>query len=171
MKKNILSFGIRSWLKNTFTKPNKNALFIFGFQKSGTSVIAGLLAEMTGKSVTIDTPYFWYPYDHQIISGTLKIKDHVEKYSHPFSKQIIKEQTTIFFISKLQEYFILDSYCFIIRNPFDNIRSILNRLNLLGNKEDIDIRLVIKSWQYIFKETEPLFYLTILLKKLNLYSI
>ena len=50
-------FGIRTKIRTAYrhfiSKPNKDALFIFGFQKSGTSAIAGLLAEKTGKSVSV----------------------------------------------------------------------------------------------------------------------
>lgn len=161
----VLSFGIRTWLKNTFTRPNKNTLFVFGFQKSGTSAIAGLLAKKTGKSVTIDTPYFWNPYSSMIISGELIIADHVKKYSYPFSKRIIKEPNTTFFIPQLKEYFNLDFYIFIIRNPFDNIRSILNRLKLSGNLEDIDILQVDKNWRGLFEESQVKDYISVLASK------
>jgi adenylylsulfate kinase-like enzyme len=40
------------------TKPNKEALWVFGMQKAGTSAIASLLAHRTGKTATIDTPLF-----------------------------------------------------------------------------------------------------------------
>ncbi len=52
-KRIVLPFGFRTWFKNTFTRPNRNALFIFGFQKSGTSVIASLLAKEQGSRLLL----------------------------------------------------------------------------------------------------------------------
>lgn len=147
----MISFGIRSRVKNFLSKPNKNALFIFGFQKSGTSAIAGILAARTDKTVTIDTNYLWNPTINQIKLGKILVKDLVSSYSYPFSKDIIKEPSATFIISELSQYFYLNQYVFVVRNPFDNIRSILNRLNLPGDKNKIEAYNVHENWRYLFK--------------------
>ncbi len=158
----MLNFGIRTWLKNSIYRPNKDAVFIFGLQKSGTSAIAGLLAECTDKSVTIDTKYLWYPKNEEIISGKIRVEDYVRKFSHPFSKDIIKEPNSTFFIEQLQEYFYLHKYIFILRNPLDNIRSILNRLGLPGDKQDIDLNDVPVNWRSMFNKTKGKDHITVL---------
>lgn len=159
------TLGIRQWFYNRISVPNRDALFIFGLQKSGTSVIAGLLAGKTGKTVTIDTKYFWEPYQSMLIKGELQMKDLVQKYSYPFSKQIIKEPASTFFIDKVQEYFYLSKYVFIIRNPFQNIRSILNRLNLPGDRGTIDLEHVNPNWRYLFIEENGHNYIKALAKR------
>lgn len=159
-------FGIRTKLRTAYShfmsKPNRDALFIFGFQKSGTSAIAGLLAEKTGKSVTIDTKYLWQPYFDKIMSNEIDMNSHVNRYSYPFSKFIIKEPNTTFFIKQLKEFFYLSKYIFIVRNPFDNIRSILNRLNLPGDLEDIDVDKVHEDWKSFFSKSKGKNYISVL---------
>lgn len=154
LRKELVSHGgLRSYIKNKLTKANKEAIFIFGFQKSGTSAIAGLLAESTGKSVTIDTPYFWYPNARKIIDNEISVKSIVEKYCYPFSKDIFKEPNATFFIPQIEQFFYLKKYVFIVRNPFDNIRSILNRLSIPGNLNRInDPKLINSNWLSLFEE-------------------
>lgn len=135
-----------------FRKPNRDAIWIFGFQKSGTSAIAGLLAHMTEKTVTIDTRYLWMPFGMAIHSGKIDLARHVKKYSLPFSRDIIKEPAATYLIDKIGGYFKLEKYVFIVRNPFDNIRSILNRLEIPGNLETIDLKKVNRNWHWMFRE-------------------
>lgn len=135
-------------------KPNKHALWIFGMQKSGTSAIAALLAHRSGKSVTIDTPLLWHPYSTHIKSGILDLGQHVKNNPYPFSKDIIKEPSASLMIDFIKCYFELQRFVFIVRNPFDVIRSILNRLNLTGNGVVLNIDSVNKNWQPMFVDGE-----------------
>lgn len=131
-------------------KPNKNALWIFGVQKSGTSAIAALLARRTGKSVTIDTPLLWDPYYSEIRKGQLCFTNHISNNPFDFSKDIIKEPAASVLIDKVDSYFNLKQFIFIYRNPYDVIRSILNRLDLPGDMENIDLNLIDENWQVHF---------------------
>lgn len=140
-------------LRNYFTKPNQSAIWIFGLQKAGTSAVASLFAIRAGKSATIDTPYFWYPYPDRILNNELTVQDLINRYSSPFSKEIIKEPRATFFIEDLAEVFDLNKYVFVVRNPYDNIRSILNRLKLPGNAKNVDLRKVPQEWRWMFSTT------------------
>lgn len=155
MKKKLLflkNLGKRLLLPilHHLTEPNEEAVWIFGFQKSGTSAIAGLLAHMADKTVTIDTKYLWAPYSIAIKKGELELEQHVKKFSYPFSKDILKEPGATFYIDKIESFFTLKKYIFIVRNPFDNIRSILNRLDLPGNKMNIRLEDVPPLWRSKF---------------------
>ncbi|SDW83771.1 sulfotransferase [Aequorivita viscosa] len=147
---------IKNWQKfqEKIARPNKNAIWIFGMQKSGTSAIAALLAHRSGKSVTIDTPLLWHPYSTQIKSGVLNLGQHVNNNPYPFSKDIIKEPGASLMINYIKDYFELQRYVFIVRNPFDVIRSILNRLGLEGNEVILNIDSVNKNWQPMFVDGE-----------------
>jgi hypothetical protein len=136
------------------TKPNKEALWVFGMQKAGTSAIASLLAHRTGKTATIDTPLLWNPYYNQLRNNKLSFCKHITKNSYDFSKEIIKEPAASVIIDQIDEYFDLDKFIFIYRNPYDVIRSILNRLGLPGDKENIDLNLVNKNWRVHFNDGE-----------------
>lgn len=138
-------------VKNRIYKPNKGALFIFGFQKSGTTAIAGLLAKKANKSVTLDTKYLWPPYLEMLQSGGLTLEHVVNTYCYPFSKQIIKEPNLTIFIDELHNIFTLAKYIFIVRNPYENIRSLLNRLQIPGNLDYVDLKTVHPNWRHFFK--------------------
>lgn len=137
-------------LNNLLSEPNRDAIFVFGMQKAGTSAIAGLLAESTGLSVTIDTEYLWDPYMTKLMEGELSLEDHITSKSHPFSKDIIKEPEATYIIDKVDECFELDKYVYVIRNPYQNIRSILNRLNLPGNKSKVNLSSIPTAWKRLF---------------------
>ena len=142
--------GIPVGILNYLYRPNKDAIWVFGLQKAGTSAIAGLLAHMNDYSVTLDTTYLWAPYSTQIKKGEVSIENHAKRYSYPFSKDIIKEPGATFYIDKIESFFNLDQYVFITRNPYSNIRSILNRLDLRGDQDHIDIKNVHPNWRSKF---------------------
>lgn len=143
-------------------KPNPNAIFIFGLQKSGTSAITALLSKKTGMSATIDTHYFWEPYLGKIISGEIDLAKHIEKHAAPFSKDIVKEPNSTFFIPKLRQVFELEKYVFIVRNPFDNIRSILNRLEIPGDGKNLNVEKLPLVWRHLFEKNEGNDYVSVL---------
>lgn len=116
-------------------------------------------------SATIDTPYFWEPYFGQIISGEIDLAKHIEKHAKPFSKDIVKEPNSTFFIAKLKHSFKLEKYVFIIRNPFDNIRSILNRLEIPGDGRTLDVENLPWVWQHLFKKTGGKDYVSVLAER------
>ena len=129
--KKILSF---------FSTVNTNPLFILGNQKSGTTVIANLLSQATAKSLTSD-------FQSAISSKTLQLEldfhllrfsDFIQDYKYEFSKEKIKEPFLSYYIDELINEFPKTKFVLIIRNPFQDIRSILNRLSVPGNLEEIN---------------------------------
>lgn len=125
-----------TWRMYTSTL-NKQPIFIFGNQKSGTSAITGLLGECTGKSYTIDIFCYQGDLETQLINTTISFDQYLKKSAYYFSKDIIKEPTLTFFYPELREKFPDAQFIFIVRNPFENIRSILNRLKLPGHLESL----------------------------------
>jgi hypothetical protein len=130
-----------------FTSVNKDAIWIFGMPKSGTTAIAALLGHMGSKSITLDTKYLWDPYLSKILSGKYDLNRHFKRYSYPFSKDIIKEPVATEFIDLLKNHYSLNKYVFIVRNPHDNIRSILNRMKIPGDLQDINLSDVSPGWR------------------------
>ncbi len=112
---------------------NHDPILVFGNQKSGTSVIAHLLALYAGKSSTIDIPEIWPPLGKDIILGTKFFKEAVNQCKFAFSKELVKEPMLTFFADQVIDFFPRGKYIFIVRDPRDNIRSILNRRNIPGN--------------------------------------
>lgn len=117
---------------------NRSPIVILGNQKSGTSVIAALLGEMTGLSVTIDLrKEIEKPTYNQVKSGELSFDQFVKINKLDFSRDIIKEPNLTVFYQELQQYYQQARYVFVIRDPRDNIRSILNRLKIPGNLPEL----------------------------------
>jgi len=126
-----------SKVKNWFIKVEKEPIIILGNQKSGTSAITHLLADCCGLSKTVDIPPTWPPYTQKLILGEEKLVDLVKKYPKYFSKKVIKEPNLTFVSEQVLQLFPKGRYIFIVRDPRDNIRSLLNRRNIPGNLDQI----------------------------------
>lgn len=120
---------------------HKYPWFILGNPKSGTTAIAKLLSMASGKTLTADfsraIPHYTLPLELRY--KLLSFKDFIEKYKYEFSNELIKEPMLTFFVKELFTHFPDAKYIFIIRDPYQNIRSILNRLKIPGNLQDIDL--------------------------------
>jgi hypothetical protein len=120
------------------SKVNPKPLFILGNPKSGTTIIANLLSRATKKSLTSDIKsaikYITLKLDFKLLSFDYFI----EKHKYEFSKEIIKEPFLSFYTEELMKSFPNAKFIWIVRNPYQNIRSILNRLKIPGNLEEID---------------------------------
>jgi hypothetical protein len=141
-----------------------NPVIILGHQKTGTSAIAALLSEATGKSATIDMfhlnntkiPYF----REDLYDGSLSLKSFVDLNKVSFSKAIIKEPDLTFHYESLLEIFPKATFVFVVRDPRDTIRSILNRLKIPGNlhriKNAYNANLHgLKGWQLLMAGQYP----------------
>lgn len=110
-------------------------LFIFGNQKSGTSAIAGLLAAATGERLAADFPGARHPFIGPLLRGETPVPAFVRRNRGAFSASIVKEPSLTFVAPALLGHFSEARGVFILRNPWQNIRSILNRLDLRGDTE------------------------------------
>jgi hypothetical protein len=109
-------------------------VFILGNQKSGTSAIAGLLSEATGLPVTLDfMAEIEVPLYPQVLRGELTFRDFARHHKVCFSRPLIKEPNITLLYDHLYSYFPNAQFVFVVRDPRDNIRSILDRLQLPGN--------------------------------------
>jgi len=123
----------KAWVVLT-VRINPNPILVLGNQKSGTSAIAALLAEMTGLSITIDLKsQINYPTYNQVYKGELSFSEFINNNRLDFSRDIIKEPNLTILHQELIEYFPRSKFVFVLRDPRDNIRSILDRLKLPGN--------------------------------------
>ncbi|MEO0535705.1 MAG: sulfotransferase [Cyanobacteria bacterium P01_A01_bin.123] len=132
-----LKTAYRRWSSTVHPKP----IIILGNPKAGTTVIASLLGKATNQAVTIDPFYridssIKIREDMQI--GSLSFKEVINQNKHHFSTAIIKDPYFIFMINSVIENFSESQFVFIARDPRDNIRSILNRLDIPGNLDQLD---------------------------------
>ncbi len=131
--------GLRERIKGAISRPHDRPILILGNQKSGTTAIANLLGKATGLPVRLD---FFYlldePVEERLYTGHDSIGAFVERYSHFFSQPIVKEPGLTFLVDQLLTVFPASPMVFIVRDPRDNVRSLLNRLHLPGNLLDLN---------------------------------
>jgi len=122
-----------------FSKTNSKPLFILGNPKSGTTIIAKLLSKATKQSLTSDirsiTKYSSLLLEFELMN----LKDFIKEHAYEFSKDIIKEPSLSFFTDDLVKLFPDSKFIWIVRDPLQNIRSILNRLKIPGNLQEINL--------------------------------
>ena len=133
---------------------NPEPLLVLGNQKSGTTAIAALLAEMTGASVTLDLKKeMRNPVIDRVKTSDLSMEEFVQMNKLDFSKDIIKEPSLSPLYQELASYFDRSKFVMVIRDPRDNIRSILNRLRIDGNLPLLTEQQwngMSRAWQLIF---------------------
>lgn len=102
-------------------------------------MIASLIAETAGISATLDLQWasaHWI-YD-RVYRGEVAFSQFVQNNRHEFSKGLIKDPNLTPFFKPLSEIFPQAKFVFVVRDPRDNLRSILNRLHLPGHLEKLE---------------------------------
>jgi hypothetical protein len=134
-----LAHRIRHLIGNTFATRHPAPIFILGNQKSGTSAIALLLGEMSGLTATNDLRR---EIGDQLIlpirAGQIPFSRLLRRNRLDFSRPIIKHPNLTLIYEELRQAFPRAQFAFVIREPSDNIRSILDRLDLAGTLDQID---------------------------------
>jgi hypothetical protein len=116
----------------------RDPVLVFGNQKSGTSAVANLLAELCGLSATIDDPPIRPDAMREFALGQADFRAFVQRHPREFSAQLIKHPNLTFFTDRVLEVFDQARVVFVVRDPRDNIRSILQRRKVPGDLEQID---------------------------------
>ena len=134
-----LPTSIGQAIRGLSARVHPSPVIVLGNQKSGTTAIAALLAEIAGCSATLDIFFrLRRPALAQLLSRAITLDQFVRKYAVWFSAEVIKEPSLSFFHDELRELFPAARFVFIIRDPRDNIRSILNRLKIPGDQSALD---------------------------------
>ncbi|MEQ8538031.1 MAG: sulfotransferase [Coleofasciculus sp. D1-CHI-01] len=120
---------------------NPNPIFVFGNQKSGTSAVTALLGEATNLTYCVDILCFFGDMEEKLLKREYSFDEIVNKSKYYFSKDIIKDPTFTFFVNKTTLRFPSAKKIFVLRDPRSNIRSILNRLDIPGNLNDLHLNL------------------------------
>jgi hypothetical protein len=148
-------------LQNRFKPLSQSPIFVLGNQKAGTTAIAAILAVATRLSVTQDF-FFRLPVREleSLFLGKGDFSHFISTHRVPFSRDIIKDNSLTFFLPALRKNFPNAQYLFIIRDPRDNIRSILNRLGIPGglsslSQEEISKAYVNPIWGWLIEGKWP----------------
>lgn len=116
------------------------SIVVLGNQKTGSTAIAALLADATEQSVTLDLQRAIQDVGWQLCVkfGVTKFEEVAHRYKEDFSRTIIKEPSLTYFYEEMAGLMPNAKFVFIHRNPYQNIRSVLNRLKIPGNLHDIE---------------------------------
>lgn len=138
-----LSSGIdvlKRYAASPFVSPNEEPIIVLGHPRSGTTAIAGLLAEHSGRSATLDLwPRLNRPDTLAAVhSGRMSMDEFVHRFRAEFARDIVKDPHLTFLYPALARRFPRARFVMVMRDPRDTIRSVLDRLGLPGNLRDLD---------------------------------
>lgn len=155
---NYLKLKIK--VKNPFCEINKEAIIIVGNQKSGTTAIAKLLGLATSQTVTSDFMALQGKRDlfPSLYHGYISLESFLERNKWESAQDIIKDPDFTFLYPQIREIFNLKPKLFILRSPQENIRSILNRLDISGKGSVLPQFPNMKNyaWKRVLEGSEPI---------------
>ena len=152
---------------------NEAAVFVVGNQKSGTSAIGSLLAIYGGLRATIDIiPEIRRQLVPEVAAGRTSFAKVVRTYRRSFSRDLVKHPNFVLILDQLIAAFPQGRFAFIVRDPRDNIRSILDRVDLPGNSSELtpsEISALSPAWRRVFDigETDASNYVASLCQRWN----
>lgn len=139
----------------------KGKVIVAGMPKSGTTAIASLLAEAAGVEVCSD-PFHQLDskdvrFRDALFSGALPLEDLWRQHRSVFSGAVVKDPNFPLFLAELKQFLPDAQFVFIVREPRDNIRSILSRLKIPGNPVEGNLLLgdVTGTWSKVLNGTSP----------------
>lgn len=159
----MIDASLRSVLNSVFPLiPQAPQIIVSGMPKSGTTAIAQLLAYSAGLTVSSDPVYqidvnIGRAPRNALYDGTLTMARFWKKYQHFFKGELVKDPNFPFFIDDLLSMFPMAKQVYIVRDPRDNLRSILDRLSLNGkvSEEDEAYQKISGSWRNVLDGRKP----------------
>jgi hypothetical protein len=126
--------NIKTTLMTLGASVHPHPLIVLGNQKSGTTAIAALLAQMVDLPVSLDLKKeIRNPTIDHVRRGDMTFEQFIHRNRLDFSRDIIKEPNLTIFYDELAARFPDSKFVMVIRDPRENLRSILQRLDLRGD--------------------------------------
>lgn len=125
-------------LREQLARPHPCPVLVFGNQKSGTSAIAGMLAEVTRVPAAIDlVREYQSPSYPDVVRGARSARWFIRRNRLEFSRGIVKEPNFLVMWKQLLAELPDSPRILVVRDPRDNLRSILDRLELPGDRDEL----------------------------------
>jgi hypothetical protein len=125
-----------------FVHVQERPVIVLGNHKAGTSVVAGLLGSLTAQSTALELrKELKHDRYRAVHEGRLPFARLIARNKVDFSRAIIKENHFSTMPGQIMAQFPRSPIIMIVREPRDNIRSLLNRLGVPGNLESIPPKL------------------------------
>jgi hypothetical protein len=146
---------VRRWARRCLdrlrVRINRQPVIVLGNPKSGTTAIAALLAEFCGLTAAAHgLPWLYEDHIEEFARRELTLNAIIANNRRAFAAGVIKEPFLTQLYGDLHTRFPHSPFIFIVRDPRDNIRSILDRVRVPGNLERIpdDLwRSIPPAWQ------------------------
>ena len=123
-----------------FFQVHPDPVFFMGNQKSGTTAISSLLAYAAGLEATTWVPGLDFPVLSSLYEGELSLQKAIHRYARiEFARPVIKECNLTFLYGHVQALYPQARKVFVVRDPRDNLRSILDRLELSGRVAGVSL--------------------------------
>ena len=141
--------------RNLCFHPNPDAILLFGMDRSGLTVAFNLIASRAGLTFPDDFTSHLRGWEN-VLKGNYDFFDYLKKNSYAFSKAIIRFEMDSESVKFARSFFKMEKYIITIRNPIDNIKSILLRLKIPGNLESLDVNSLNfhREWMNMFTKSE-----------------
>lgn len=148
------------WLDMLRPLPSgRNMVIITGMQKSGTTAIAKLLGLAVDQNVCSDPFHKLYEMNFSsrddLFAGRLSLGAFWRIHRRILSGPIVKDADFASFLPQIRSLFQAAQFVYIVRDPRDTIRSILNRLGLQGNAERTLPGILWGNWQNLLSGRSP----------------
>ena len=126
-----------------------------GNQKSGTTAISSLLAYAAGLEATTWIPGLDFPVLSSLYEGELSLQKAIHRYARiEFAQPVIKECNLTFLHGQVHAFYPQARKVFVVRDPRDNLRSILDRLGLSGRVAAVSLPDSLRaSWGHVLDNT------------------
>jgi hypothetical protein len=119
--------------------PHPDPVFVLGTQKSGTTAVAALLGLAAGQPVSLDLVRdLRRPTAMLVVQGRLGFGRFVRRHAVDFSRPIVKEPNLTFLLPWILRRWPRARTLFVVRNPLQTVRSVLDRLGLPGDRDGLD---------------------------------
>lgn len=130
----------RTYARDRMARLHPDPVVVFGNPKSGTTAIANLLAEASGRTYSHDMFYrrSW-KHTADLYSGRLSFEHVKQTMKSEFSAGVVKEPNLTFVAPQVVKALPDEAHhVFVVRSAADNIRSILARLKIPGTVHNIE---------------------------------
>jgi hypothetical protein len=119
-------------------RANPHPVFVLGNQKSGTTAIAELLARMCELSIAVDLRReILRPTYPRVVTGEMSFSRYLRLNRWEFSHDIVKEPNLTLLYPQLAAHFPEMRCALVLRDPRDNLRSLLNRVGIPGDLPEL----------------------------------
>ena len=141
--------------------PPRPRVFVTGMPKSGTTAIVKLMGIASAEKIVSD-PFHLLDkrgvrFRDALFAGETSVPQLMRRYPSVFRGTILKDPNFIFFADAIAKAYPDAHWVFTVRDPRDNLRSVLNRLGLPGKAHEIELekREIGDTWRRVLEGRTP----------------